>query len=72
MADPIDAATEPVKGWRTLGAAVGIAALGAVQTVLAAGGGGLIPVPYVGPALIAVGFAIAYLRSITNTPVGVK
>lgn len=61
-----------LQGWRTLGAAVGIAALGAVQTYLQSGGGGLIPVPYVGPTLIAVGFAMAYLRSVTSTPVGTK
>ena len=60
------------KGWRTLSVAVGIAALGAVQTYLSAGGGGIIPVPYVGPALILVGFGVAFLRSITDTPVGVK
>lgn len=60
----------PLKGWWTLGAGVGLAALGAVQTWLAAGGGGLIPLPYVGPALIAVGFGIAYLRSITDTTIG--
>lgn len=57
------------KGWRTLGAAVGIAALGALQTYLSTGaGGGLIPLPYVGPVLIAIGFGVAYLRSITDTP----
>jgi len=60
----------PLKGWWTLGAAIGVAALGAVQVALQAGGGGLIPVPYVGPALIAIGFVMAYLRSITDTPVG--
>lgn len=63
---------ETVKGWRTLGVAVGIGAIGAVQTWLAAGGGGLIPVPYVGPALIAVGFVMAWLRSQTDTPMGDK
>ena len=59
-----------LKGWRTLGAAVGIAALGAVQTYLQTGGGGLIPVQYVGPLLMAVGFGVAWLRSITDTAVG--
>ena len=65
-------AVRPGKGWWTVGAAVGVAALGAVQTWLAAGGGGLIPVPYVGPLLLAVGFGMAYLRSITTTPMGQK
>lgn len=72
MADPVNKATEPVKGWRTLGVAVALGGLGAVQTWLAAGGGGLIPIPYVGPALIGVGFLVAYMRSISDTPVGEK
>jgi hypothetical protein len=68
-----DTTTEvrPFKGWWTLGAAVGVAALGAFQTyITTTGGAGLIPIPYVGPTLIAVGFAMAYLRSITDTKVG--
>lgn len=60
------------KGWRTLGVAVGIAALGAIQTWLQAGGAGAIPIPYIGPVLMAVGFGMAYLRTITDTPVGKK
>lgn len=72
MADPINAATEPAKGWRTLSVSIAIAAVGALQTALAAGGGGILPIPYVGPALVAVGFLMAYLRTMTDTPIGTK
>ena len=61
--------TLTMKGWRTMAVAVAIAALGAVQS---SGLADVIPVPYVGPALMAIGFVVAWLRSITNTPVGVK
>jgi hypothetical protein len=60
---------EMLKGWRTVGVAVAIAAVGALQT---SGLADLIPAPYVGPAMMALGFVMAYLRSVTNTPVGAK
>ncbi len=59
---------EALKGWRTLGAAVGVAVLGAVQTYLQADGGALIPLAYTGPVLLAIGFGMAWLRSMTTTP----
>jgi hypothetical protein len=58
-----------LKGWRTVAVAVGIAAVGALQTV---GWTDLVPVPYVGPIMMALGFGMAFLRSITDTKVGVK
>jgi hypothetical protein len=58
-----------LKGWRTVGVAVAIAAVGALQT---SGLADIIPAPYVGPAMMALGFAMAWLRGITNTQVGVK
>jgi hypothetical protein len=58
-----------LKGWRTVGVAVAIAAVGALQT---SGLADLIPAPYVGPAMMALGFVMAYLRSVTTTPVGAK
>jgi hypothetical protein len=60
---------EMIKGWRTVGVAVAIAAVGALQT---SGLADLIPAPYVGPAMMALGFVMAYLRSVTTTPVGAK
>jgi hypothetical protein len=60
---------EMLKGWRTVGVAVAIAAVGALQT---SGLGDVIPAPYVGPAMMALGFAMAWLRSMTDTKVGVK
>jgi hypothetical protein len=60
---------EMLKGWRTVGVAVAIAAVGALQT---SGLADVIPAPYVGPAMMALGFAMAWLRSITDTNVGVK
>jgi hypothetical protein len=56
-----------LKGWRTVGVAVAIAAVGALQT------GGLVdvlPASYVGPAMMALGFVMAYLRSLSTGPVG--
>jgi hypothetical protein len=58
-----------LKGWRTVGVAVAIAAVGALQT---SGLADVIPAPYVGPAMMALGFAMAWLRSMTDTKVGVK
>jgi hypothetical protein len=58
-----------LKGWRTVAVSVAIAAVGALQT---AGLADIIPGPYVGPAMMALGFAMAWLRGITDTPVGVK
>jgi hypothetical protein len=58
-----------LKGWRTVGVAVAIAAVGALQT---SGLADIIPAPYVGPAMMALGFAMAWLRSMTDTKVGVK
>jgi hypothetical protein len=58
-----------LKGWRTVGIAVAIAAVGALQT---SGLADVIPAPYVGPAMMALGFAMAWLRSMTDTKVGVK
>jgi anti-sigma-K factor RskA len=58
-----------LKGWRTIAVSVAIAAVGALQT---AGLADIIPAPYVGPALMALGFAMAWLRGITDTPAGVK
>jgi hypothetical protein len=60
---------EMLKGWRTVAVAVGVAAVGALQTV---GWADLVPVPYVGPIMMALGFGMAFLRSITTSPVGVK
>jgi hypothetical protein len=60
---------EMLKGWRTVAVAVGVAAVGALQTV---GWADLVPVPYVGPIMMALGFGMAFLRSITTTPVGAK
>jgi hypothetical protein len=60
---------EMLKGWRTVGVAVAIAAVGALQT---AGLADVIPDPYVGPVMMALGFAMAWLRGVTSTPVGVK
>jgi len=57
------------KGWKTFLAAIGIAALGAVQIYFQHGGAGLIPDQYVGPLLIGVGFAMAALRGVTDTPI---
>jgi hypothetical protein len=58
-----------LKGWRTVGVAVAIAAVGALQT---SGLADIIPAPYVGPAMMALGFAMAWLRSMTDTKIGVK
>jgi hypothetical protein len=58
-----------LKGWRTVGIAVAIAAVGALQT---SGLADVIPAPYVGPAMMALGFAMAWLRSMTDTKIGVK
>jgi hypothetical protein len=58
-----------LKGWRTVGVAVAIAAVGALQT---SGLADVIPAPYVGPAMMALGFAMAWLRSMTDTSVGKK
>jgi hypothetical protein len=60
---------EMLKGWRTVGVAVAIAAVGALQT---SGLADVIPAPYVGPAMMALGFAMAWLRSMTDTSVGKK
>jgi hypothetical protein len=60
---------EMLKGWRTVGVAVAIAAVGAMQT---SGLADVIPAPYVGPAMMALGFAMAWLRGFTNTPIGTK
>lgn len=63
--------SQVLKGWRTLGVSVGVATLGAVQTYLLSGGGvGLIPLPYIGPLLLAIGFGMAFLRSQTTTSIG--
>jgi hypothetical protein len=59
---------EMLKGWRTVGVAVAIAAVGALQT---SGLADVIPAPYVGPAMMALGFAMAWLRSMTDTKIGV-
>jgi hypothetical protein len=66
---PIRRKTIMMKGWRTVAVSVAIAAVGALQT---AGLADIIPSPYVGPAMMALGFAMAWLRGITDTPVGVK
>jgi hypothetical protein len=60
---------EMLKGWKTVGVAVAIAAVGALQT---SGLADVIPAPYVGPAMMALGFAMAWLRSMTDTKIGVK
>jgi hypothetical protein len=60
---------EMLKGWRTVAAAVAVAAVGALQT---AGWADLVPAPYVGPVMMALGFAMAFLRGITGTKVGAK
>jgi hypothetical protein len=58
-----------LKGWKTVGVAVAIAAVGALQT---SGLADIIPAPYVGPAMMALGFAMAWLRSMTDTKIGTK
>jgi hypothetical protein len=57
-----------LQGWKTVGIAVAIAVVGALQT---AGLADVIPEPYVGPVMMAIGFVMAYLRSQTTTPIGV-
>jgi hypothetical protein len=58
-----------LKGWRTVAVATAIAAVGALQT---AGWADLVPAPYVGPIIMALGFGMAFLRGITDTKVGEK
>ena len=60
---------EMLKGWRTVIVAVAVGAVGALQTV---GWADIIPVGYVGPVMMGLGIIMAYLRSQTDTPVGVK
>jgi hypothetical protein len=54
-------------GWKTIAVAVGIGAIGALQT---SGLVDVIPPAYVGPTMMALGFVMAWLRSITTTPIG--
>lgn len=61
-----------LRGWRTIGWSAGLAVVGVVEAALRANGTELIPAQYVGPSLIGIGFVTAWLRSRTNTPVGVK
>jgi hypothetical protein len=60
---------EMLKGWRTVAVSTAIAAVGALQT---AGWADLVPAPYVGPIIMALGFGMAFLRGITDTKVGEK
>jgi hypothetical protein len=55
-----------LKGWKTVGVAVAIAAVGALQT---AGLADMVPPAYVGPAMMALGFLMAWLRSQSDTTV---
>jgi hypothetical protein len=55
-----------LKGWKTVGVAVAIAAVGALQT---SGLTDMIPPTYVGPAMMALGFLMAWLRSQSDTTV---
>jgi hypothetical protein len=57
---------EMLKGWKTIAVAVGISVLGALQTT---GLSDVIPPAYVGPAMMALGFAMAWLRSQSDTTV---
>jgi hypothetical protein len=57
---------EMLKGWRTIGVAVGIAVVGALQT---SGLADMIPPAYVGPAMMALGFVMAWLRTQSDTTV---
>lgn len=66
----VPASTRPLKGWWTLLASVGVAGLGAAQIWLQNAGASLIPVTYVGPLVMGIGFGMAWLRSITDTTVG--
>jgi hypothetical protein len=58
-----------LKGWKTVGVAVAIAAIGALQT---SGLADMIPPAYVGPAMMALGFVMAWLRSQSDTTVFTK
>lgn len=58
-----------MKGWRTVALAVAVGAVGALQTV---GWVDIIPAGYVGPVMMGLGIVMAWLRSQTDTPVGVK
>jgi hypothetical protein len=55
-----------LKGWKTIGVAVAISALGALQ---ASGLTDVIPPVYVGPAMMAIGFVMAWLRTQSDTTV---
>jgi hypothetical protein len=58
-----------LKGWKTVIVAVGVAAVGALQTV---GWADLVPPAYVGPVMLGLGFVMAYLRSQSTGPIGEK
>lgn len=58
-----------MKGWRTIAFGALLAALGSVQaTDLAT----VIPEHYVGLVVGAIGVIVMWLRTVTNTPVGVR
>ena len=58
-----------LKGWRTVMFAAAVGAVGALQTV---GWADVIPTGYVGPVMMGLGIVMAWLRSQTDTSVGVK
>jgi hypothetical protein len=60
-----------MQGWRTLLVAMGIAVVGAAQANGAAWAEVLGPAN-AGYVTMVLGFVMGFLRSITNTPVGVK
>jgi hypothetical protein len=55
-----------LKGWKTIAVAIGIGVIGALQT---SGLADVVPPAYVGPAMMGLGFAMAWLRSQSDTTV---
>lgn len=58
-----------LKGWRTLVFNSAVAVVGVLQ---ASGLHEVLPPQYVAPAMAVVGLVNIWLRSMTNTPMGVK
>jgi hypothetical protein len=57
---------EMLKGWKTIAVAIGIGVVGALQ---ASGLTDVIPPAYVGPVMMGLGFAMAWLRTQSDTTV---
>jgi hypothetical protein len=55
-----------IKGWKTIAVAIGIGVIGALQT---SGLTDVIPPAYVGPVMLGLGFAMAWLRTQSDTTV---